>query len=427
MQLSVHDVEFVKELYCRIRDDDAAIERYRDAIEKLPPIIVARGRILVDGHHRLQAFRREGITTVEVEDLGNLSDAEILRESIVRNVAHGHQLSRDDKKRLTGQLWLKTFADLPDVERKAQIVALLSVSEKSVDRWTEEARSVEKKEKQAKTWDLWLDCNSLRDIERVIGVDHATLARWMTVSTETIVQDETPPASVQHFDIWEFRKADNSAGMESYFGRMPPQVVENLLWAYTKPGQIVFDPFVGGGTTIDVAKKMGRRVWGSDLNPSTPILPIHEHDITAGWPKDAPPNVDFILLDPPYWKQAKGRYDDNPNDLGNQDLEQFMTSWCKVVETCRQHLTQDGYLAFIISPTETDDGVVDHALRMWRICTDFGLRDVRRFIVPYQTQQATGQQVEWAKKGRKFLKQYRDLIVFQCVLSSTGNKCQKRA
>jgi hypothetical protein len=70
MQLSVHDVEFVKELYCRIRDDDAAIERYRDAIEKLPPIIVARGRILVDGHHRLQAFRREGITTVEVEDSG---------------------------------------------------------------------------------------------------------------------------------------------------------------------------------------------------------------------------------------------------------------------------------------------------------------------------------------------------------------------
>jgi hypothetical protein len=47
-----------------------------------------------------------------------------------------------------------------------------------------------------------------------------------------------PPASRQHFDIWNFQKAD---GESSYFGRMPPQVVENLLWFYTEPGQIIFD------------------------------------------------------------------------------------------------------------------------------------------------------------------------------------------
>jgi len=70
---------------------------------------------------------------------------------------------------------------------------------------------------------------------------------------------------------------------------MPPQVVENLLWFYTEPGDIVFDPFAGGGTTIDVAKRMGRRVWSSDRKPSTPTLPIHQHDITTGWPDGAPP------------------------------------------------------------------------------------------------------------------------------------------
>jgi hypothetical protein len=43
---------------------------------------------------------------------------------------------------------------------------------------------------------------------------------------------------------------------------MPPAVVENLLWLYTEPGDIVVDPFAGGGTTIDGAKAMGRRVWG---------------------------------------------------------------------------------------------------------------------------------------------------------------------
>ena len=35
---------------------------------------------------------------------------------------------------------------------------------------------------------------------------------------------------------------------------MPGQMVENLLWLYTEPGQIVMGPFAGGGTTIDVSE-----------------------------------------------------------------------------------------------------------------------------------------------------------------------------
>jgi hypothetical protein len=35
----------------------------------------------------------------------------------------------------------------------------------------------------------------------------------------------------------------------------------------------------------------------------------------------------------------------------------------------------------------------------------------RRIIVPYSTQQATGQQVTWARENRRLLKLYRDLVV----------------
>jgi hypothetical protein len=35
----------------------------------------------------------------------------------------------------------------------------------------------------------------------------------------------------------------------------------------------------------------------------------------------------------------------------------------------------------------------------------------RRIIVPYQTQQATGQQVTWARENKRMLKLYRDLVV----------------
>jgi hypothetical protein len=37
--------------------------------------------------------------------------------------------------------------------------------------------------------------------------------------------NRTPPDSQQHFDIWEFPKADQDAGAQSYFGALPPQVV----------------------------------------------------------------------------------------------------------------------------------------------------------------------------------------------------------
>ena len=65
---------------------------------------------------------------------------------------------------------------------------------------------------------------------------------------------------MQHFDVWSFASGGDGS---SYFGRMPPPIVENLLWLYTAPGDIVVDPFAGGGTTIDAAKAMGRRVWAA--------------------------------------------------------------------------------------------------------------------------------------------------------------------
>lgn len=45
-----------------------------------------------------QAHVREGIGFIEAENLGALTDDEILRESVIRNATHGHQLSMPDKR-----------------------------------------------------------------------------------------------------------------------------------------------------------------------------------------------------------------------------------------------------------------------------------------------------------------------------------------
>jgi DNA methylase len=402
--ISIDDIEFVKELYPRVREDDSAIERYRAAIDRLPPIVVARGRVLVDGFHRWQAHKRERIASIKAEDLGNLSDIEIRKESIRRNASHGRQLETSDKRKQAGELYLLGVSE-------ADLQELLSVTPSTLETYLREAKRTEKEAQQARAWDLWLDCvtDSWVKLGELVGTTDKTVKGWISEFSDRSGFSE-PPESRQHFDVWSFQKAN---GESNYFGKMPPQVVENLLWLYTEPGDIVVDPFAGGGTTIDVAKRMGRRVWASDLHPSTPTLPIHEHDVADGWADAAPRKADLIILDPPYWQQAKGKYSDDPADLGNMLLSDFYAEWDHVIKECVGHLADDGRIAFIISPTQCDDGlVIDHALDMAdRANAVAGLAVERRIIVPYQTQQATGQQVEWARENKRLLKLYRDLVV----------------
>lgn len=402
--IPIESVRFVKELYPRLREDDAAIERYRAAIDLLPPIVVARDGVLVDGFHRWQAHRREGHPKVTAENLGNLTDVEITKESVRRNASHGRQLDTKDKRRMADLLYRQGTRDAGELQH------LLSVTPSTLETYLRDAKRDEKQAQQEKAWDLWLECHSTRDIEALTGTDDRTVARWIASKADESGNDA--PESRQHFDVWSFQASD---GDSSYFGKMPPQVVENLLWLYTEPGDIVFDPFAGGGTTIDVAKRMGRRVWSSDRKPSTPTLPIHEHDILDGWPDGAPNRVDFILLDPPYWQQAKGKYSDSDRDLGNMSLAAFMESWQRIVKECAAHLAEGGHLAYIISPTHLDDGrVVDHAFHMCvSAAAVAGLDITRRIIVPYNTQQATGQQVTWARENKGLLKLYRDLVVLK--------------
>jgi DNA methylase len=404
--IPVDSVRYVKELYPRLNHDEAAIERYRDALDRVPPIKIARGGILVDGYHRWQAHRREDLAMVPAIDLGDLSDAEIMAESIRLNADHGVPMTKADKAALAKKL----YPSLDPATAVRDLADLLLAGERSVQRWTQEQRAASEIEQREQAYDLWLDCLTDIEIAQRFGVTDRTIRNWLG-SRRQMADLSEPPELRQHFDIWQLPGDDDSA----YFGRLPAGLVDNLLWFYTQPGDTVVDLFAGRGTSIRAAKRMGRRIWASDRRGNfwDETLPIHVHDVADGWPDDAPAKANLILLDPPYWQQAKGRYSDDPADLGNMPLQDFYAQWDHLFKECAEHLADDGHIAFIISGTLCDDGVViDHAMDMTdraNALTDMGI--ARRIIVPYQTQQATGAQVTYARENKRLLKLYRDLVV----------------
>jgi DNA modification methylase len=54
---------------------------------------------------------------------------------------------------------------------------------------------------------------------------------------------------------------------EAHFAVFPPALIEPCLALGSEPGDLVLDPFLGSGTTAEVALKMGRRFLGIELNP----------------------------------------------------------------------------------------------------------------------------------------------------------------
>jgi len=69
-------------------------------------------------------------------------------------------------------------------------------------------------------------------------------------------------------DTWYFaRVAGTFKEREGFHGcQMPEQLLGRIIRCCSDPGQLVLDPFAGSGTTLAVAKKLGRQWLGFDLS-----------------------------------------------------------------------------------------------------------------------------------------------------------------
>lgn len=96
-----------------------------------------------------------------------------------------------------------------------------------------------------------------------------------TVTTTTVGQDLGRPRAVDTFvnEFWTSKQRDaNSLHEISYRACFKPQLPRFFVDRLSRPGDVVYDPFMGRGTTPIEAALLGRIPAGCDANPLGRIL-----------------------------------------------------------------------------------------------------------------------------------------------------------
>src|ERR1041384_3602259 len=70
----------------------------------------------------------------------------------------------------------------------------------------------------------------------------------------------------------------------SHFATFPRDLVRRCILAGSRPGDIVFDPFMGSGTVAQVADELGRRFIGCELNAEYAAMYGRERPAQLGVP-----------------------------------------------------------------------------------------------------------------------------------------------
>jgi len=401
--ISVKEVVFRDDLYPRFEPNQATIQKYSDSVEYLPPIKLNQNNILIDGFHRWKAFQIAGMMEIPCEIIETASEKELKKLAYQFNSNHGLQLNNDEKRKYAQEM----FGDMSVKEMSL----VLGVTERVIRVWTETQAKAAKEEQARRVCELYLKAwHTQESIADVLGVTHKTISN---IIAENLGKNGkfsffTKTFTPLLYTIWNTPKQDNE---RKHFGAFPEVFMENLLYYHTEPLDIVFDPFGGGGTTVDVCKRMHRRYYVSDRK----VIPgresdIREHDIANGLPEDLQkPNL--VFLDPPYWKQAVNKYSEDSEDLGNMTLEEYNLSMQKLFDALSDRKVER--IAVVISPTQypNDFEWVDHTYDFDKMLKNYSIEI--RYILPYSTEQYNGTMVNKAKERNKCLSLNRDLVVWK--------------
>lgn len=137
--------------------------------------------------------------------------------------------------------------------------------------------------------------------ERTIAIDPPLLSRATQEALVDAARDRAPIEGLTHT-------------FYRYPARFPPRMVRAAIEAFTQPGELIYDPFVGGGTTLVEAMACQRPSIGSDISTlaafvaqvKTTILDDDALDELALWAATSASNINIHGPTPAFdtWEEA---------------------------------------------------------------------------------------------------------------------------
>lgn len=167
----ISDINIREDLYPRLKKDPVLAQKYAENISVLPAIEINQHGDLIDGWHRLTAYRTAGETEIPVIITETSSDVETLKLAIMRNASHGKQLNEEDKKGMA----LRLFNGGEGIGDKNELAVILSVSVKTIGRYLEYVEKRLKEDRETKIKELWMACSTEEEIAGAVGIAQQTI------------------------------------------------------------------------------------------------------------------------------------------------------------------------------------------------------------------------------------------------------------
>jgi len=231
--------------------------------------------------------------------------------------------------------------------------------------------------------------------------------------------------------VWSFARRGNWATHNSkYRGNWAPEVVRNLILRYSKEGEFLLDPMVGGGTSAIEAKLLNRNLLALDINPNAidltkkaiefecefnPKIKIMQNDSRdLSFLKDE--SIDLVLFHPPYADIIKYSNKEIAGDLSNiHNLDEFCSEIEIIAKELYRVLKKDKFCAVLIGDTRRNKMYQPLAFKVMERFLKVGFTLKEDIIKHQHNCKATGFWVNKSKEYNFLLIMHEHLFIFKKV------------
>ena len=224
------------------------------------------------------------------------------------------------------------------------------------------------------------------------------------MAKKKITSWEPKDFELQYNTVWSFPNRGKWATHDAkYRGTWSPYIPRNIILRYSQEGDVVLDPFVGGGTTLVEAKLLNRRGIGVDVNQNAlEITAEHldfEHDncgkteLHLGDARNLDfiedNSIDLIAAHPPYSNIIQYS-ENNKDDLSHLEIAEFLVEMKKVASECKRVLKRGKFCAVLMGDTRKRGHVIPLAFRTMQVFEEAGLHLKEIIIKEQHNCSATG-------------------------------------